>query len=909
MAGRNTVEILLSARDQASGAIRGAFGNMEESGNRFAGSIISAKTLIAGAFTALSGYIAKTGVDYNQMMENSTVAWDTLLGSQEKAKSMLQDISTFAKNTQFGTEDVDQMAKYMFNAGETGKQLFDSLNKIADVSGAFNIPADSAKELSRQMSQVLQANVAYTEDLNILQDRGVPIYKAIGKELGISTGEVKKMASEGKITADIYMKAFNGVADSVKGASDKQAQTFTGMLSTLQDDWQILAGTLSKPLFDFLKKELTNLMPLMDSLTALAKGDFQNFYSTLEKAFGKDTALMIYDFTESIVRGWNQAKSVLDNGKKVISAFYNTIMSVYYDTGEVPDILAKIGISKDTAKQIEAFGQQVKTAFINVGGAIKGAIAMLGGDSRGGTNILEKLGFSPKLIADIGAITSTIRLNVITFFTGIQKAFSGLFSGNNNIGNSFISIFNTIKSIALPILHDVVQFIQKEFAMIRKFWDENGAQIIEAVKNFWAVVAAVFKFLAPVILFIIKMLWDNVKGVIDGALNIIMGLIKVFAGIFTGDWGKMWEGIKQILWGAIEAAWNLLNLMFIGRLLKGIGSFFVLIKDLFTGGWSEIITGIKNFATGSGAWFGDFVTTVKNKFSEIIQAAKDLPGAIGKGIKDFIGDAVGAIGSVANELVKKFKDALGIHSPSKVFMEMGGHILDGLVNGLTSGNLLDLGKAVFKDFGGGVMNTVDGIKNFLSGAFSGGASGNVGDWLKQAMKIAGVPDSWFGPLSTIAQHESGGNPGAENHWDSNQKYGGTFGLMQMIIPTFQSYMAKGFGNILDPVSNAIASINYIKSRYGDVFNVPGIKSMLSGGAYKGYASGTNNAIAGWHMVGENGPELMYTPGGAQIKNNRDTNKLLGGTSKTYNVTVNSLQANMDEKDLVRALQRMEALNG
>jgi hypothetical protein len=62
------------------------------------------------------------------------------------------------------------------------------------------------------------------------------------------------------------------------------------------------------------------------------------------------------------------------------------------------------------------------------------------------------------------------------------------------------------------------------------------------------------------------------------------------------------------------------------------------------------------------------------------------------------------------------------------------------------------------------------------------------------------------------------------------------------------------------------------------------------------------------MVGEEGPELMYVPGGSVIKNNRDTNKMLGGTNKTYNVTVNSLQASMDEKDLVRALQRMEALN-
>jgi hypothetical protein len=62
------------------------------------------------------------------------------------------------------------------------------------------------------------------------------------------------------------------------------------------------------------------------------------------------------------------------------------------------------------------------------------------------------------------------------------------------------------------------------------------------------------------------------------------------------------------------------------------------------------------------------------------------------------------------------------------------------------------------------------------------------------------------------------------------------------------------------------------------------------------------------MVGEEGPELMYVPGGAQIKNNRDTNKMLGGIQKTYNVTVNTLKADMNQNDLVRALQRMEALN-
>ena len=56
----------------------------------------------------------------------------------------------------------------------------------------------------RQYSQVKQAGLAYTEDLNILQDRGIPIYKALAEELDINTADVKKWASEGKISADIY---------------------------------------------------------------------------------------------------------------------------------------------------------------------------------------------------------------------------------------------------------------------------------------------------------------------------------------------------------------------------------------------------------------------------------------------------------------------------------------------------------------------------------------------------------------------------------------------------------------------------------------------------------------------------------------------------------------------------------
>jgi tape measure domain-containing protein len=879
--GNNTVEIILSARDQASAAMREAFGGMESSSNKFLGSLLSMKTLAAGALSALGGYIAKTGVDYNSMVENSTVAWNTLLGSQDKAKKMLADISNFAKSTQFGTEDVDTMAKYMYNAGQSGQQLFDSLNKIADVSGAFNIQADDAKELTRQMSQVIQSGTAYTEDLNILQDRGVPIYKALAKEMGTNVAAVKQMASQGKISSDVYMKAFNGVADSVKGASAAQSQTFTGMISTLKDDWDILAGTLSKPLFNALKKGLDELMPLMDGFVSLAKGDMNGFKQSLETTFGKNGADMIMNFANNIKKEFSQIGSVMDKGKQ----------------------------------------------------AIEGIFKFFSGDTIQGVSILEKLGISPKLIGHIETYITGIKIDIKTFFDDISKFGQHLFSGKNSIANSFISIFDTIKKIAMPILQDIVKFCGDEFSQIKKWWDQYGGQITEAVKNFFAVLAAIFHALAPVLEFIIKSVWDNIKGIIDGAIKIIQGIILVFTGIFTGNWKTLWEGIKDILGGAIEIIWNAINLLFIAKILKGVGGFFAFIKDLFSGGWEWIVNGVKGFVDDIGTWFGKIVDTGKTKFQDLIDAAKNIPKGISDGIQDGIHWVTDGIMGLANELLKQFKKTLGINSPSKVFYEMGGHILDGLINGLSGGNLLDLGKAVFSDFGGGIFHSLGKIKDYVQWFFNGGGSGilskikdvggfvkglfsdggsadgNVSGWIQSALSIVGAPSSWLGPLSTLVQKESGGDPKSINLWDSNAKAGHpSKGLFQTIDSVFSSYSIKGLGDIYNPVANAVAGIRYIMDRYGSVFNVPGIKSMMSGGSYMGYAAGTNNAIAGWHMVGENGPELMYTPGGSVIKNSRDTNKMLGGTSKTYNVTVNALKADMNENDLVRALHRMEVLN-
>jgi LysM repeat protein len=118
--------------------------------------------------------------------------------------------------------------------------------------------------------------------------------------------------------------------------------------------------------------------------------------------------------------------------------------------------------------------------------------------------------------------------------------------------------------------------------------------------------------------------------------------------------------------------------------------------------------------------------------------------------------------------------------------------------------------------------------------------GQVGDWIKQAMDImraAGVPMDKMNAqdIAAIIQHESSGNPNAQNNWDSNaQKGTPSIGLMQTIQPTFDAYKLPGHDNIRNPVDNIIAGVRYSIERYGSTSNVPGIKAVNSGGSYVGY---------------------------------------------------------------------------
>jgi len=173
----------------------------------------------------------------------------------------------------------------------------------------------------------------------------------------------------------------------------------------------------------------------------------------------------------------------------------------------------------------------------------------------------------------------------------------------------------------------------------------------------------------------------------------------------------------------------------------------------------------------------------------------------------------------------------------------------------------------------------------MIGVAAGGPAppGQLADWINEAIAITGVPTSWAHGLYIIAMGETGGNPTEVNDWDSNARAGNpSEGLMQTTISTFQGNALPGHGDIFNPIDNLIAAIRYIEGRYGDISNVPGVRSVDAGGPYKPYAfggivdelgrpvpvsvmdSGVGVLDPGWNMVGNftGAPEPIHGgPGG------------------------------------------------
>ena len=491
--------------------------------------------VIAGAFATkavldFGKKVASVGMEYNALKETSQTTWTTLLGSQEEAIAQLERIEQFAAKTPFTQMGVDQMAKYLHNAGYEGEAVFDQLTKIGNMGSAFGVQEDALVEMTRQFSQVQQAGVAYTEDLNILADRGIPIYQALADATGSTVAEVKKMASEGKITAEVYNAAIDSMAATTQGAMDAQSQTFSGMMSTLQDNLTKLAGLLTEQLFNAVKGVLDVFLPLIEAFVqAYAQS------GSLSEAF----ASVLGPALEEMGIKVDGLKLVWETFTNFLNDVYNSMIAPLFDGfREMVD---------DTAQNFSKNSDSIMNIFENVGDILSDVwetIIKPMWDA-----FMEVLFTLWKVYNDnIGNILKLWE----TFSQALKKVWDSIVKP---VWDALMNAIKQVWGVFQEYMPEIQRIVDEVFGMIQSLWESVLKPALDAIGGFLQNV------LLPIwntvftygILPVVETVFQTIIGLWDNSLKpIFQGIIDFLGGVFTGDWERIWNGLSSIFGGVWE---------------------------------------------------------------------------------------------------------------------------------------------------------------------------------------------------------------------------------------------------------------------------------------------------------------------------------------------------------------------
>jgi tape measure domain-containing protein len=454
----------------------------------------------------------------------------------------------------------------------------------------------------------------------------------------------------------------------------------------------------------------------------------------------------------------------------------------------------------------------------------------------------------------IGNVWNTIYTNVARFLAMVRDF---ILARWNEISAFTTHIWNTVSGFIGNVWNTIYTKVSNAITNVRNFLQDRWNEISNTVHSIWTSVSG---FIGNIWNNISKMVGDKAVAMKNVLVTNFSNARDVVIGVFRG----MVNGIIGALNGGINALRSFLNGIAdaINTVESTLGVSGGRVGHVAIGNIPRLARGTKGFAGG--------MAMVGEQGPELVYLPGGTQVATAGQTKNLLGLLPGFAGGIGD----LFSNITGVFSH---LTDIGGYIVNSLVGAFhMPGVLSGIPGAIAGKLGSAITSFITNLMPKATtvagagGTFGTpvGVPGNVTSWILAAMALTQVPASWLGALTTIAMHESGGNPNAINLTDINAINGiPSQGLFQTIPPTFAAHALPGHGNILNPIDNAAAAIGYILGRYGSVFNVPGIVSMAHGGPYVGYAGGgvITEPIVGVgasgtrYRFGENGPETV-TPG-------------------------------------------------
>ena len=214
--------------------------------------------------------------------EQTSVAFTTLVGSEEKAAGILKDINDFAAKTPYGNLDLTENAKTMLNFGVQADKVNRYLRQLGDIAAGDKNKLGS---LSLVFGQVASAGKMSGQDLLQFINAGFNPLKELEKMTGKTYAELQDMMSKGQIGFDAVAAAINhatSAGGAFEGMSDKLSQTVSGKFSTLVGNVQQAAVDM----FNEIKPIVNDIMDLFLAIIPPIASAIKGIFSVIAGVIG-----------------------------------------------------------------------------------------------------------------------------------------------------------------------------------------------------------------------------------------------------------------------------------------------------------------------------------------------------------------------------------------------------------------------------------------------------------------------------------------------------------------------------------------------------------------------------------------------------------------------------------------------
>jgi tape measure domain-containing protein len=264
----SSLNIIVRLQDQASkqlDALSAKFGGFQKKLDPAIGASTKLAIGMGAAGTAM-GAFGFQAVKAAASMEQSMIAFETMLGSADRAKSFYADLAAFAKKTPFTLTGLETASKQLLAYGFAQEEVLPNLKNLGDI--AAGVGMDKLPNLILAFGQVKAATRLTGMELRQFTEAGVPLLDQLAQQMGKPVSAIQEMVSAGQIgfpEVEKALAALTGEGGRFNDLMDKQSKSLGGMWSNLQDAWEQFMRGEGQKLIEWAKIFVAILIDLVQN--------------------------------------------------------------------------------------------------------------------------------------------------------------------------------------------------------------------------------------------------------------------------------------------------------------------------------------------------------------------------------------------------------------------------------------------------------------------------------------------------------------------------------------------------------------------------------------------------------------------------------------------------------------------